>query len=120
VGFAGEVSFCPSRDLTVTNKILQYLLGGLAVVASATSGQAEVARVATGAVFTYPTGDAAALARELDRLCASPEALTAAKARALEHAQNTFCWERQVPTLVASVSNAVRATTPAELSDAGR
>src|SRR5262249_26701195 len=32
IGFAGEQRYCRSRDLTVTNKILHYLLGGLAVV----------------------------------------------------------------------------------------
>jgi len=39
IGFAGEMPHCRSRDLTVTNKILQYLLAGLAVVASGTAGQ---------------------------------------------------------------------------------
>jgi len=33
IGFAGEMKHCRSRDLTVTNKILQYLLAGIAVVA---------------------------------------------------------------------------------------
>ena len=43
VGFAGEPSLIRSRDLTVTNKILYYLLAGLAVLASDTTGQREVA-----------------------------------------------------------------------------
>ena len=29
IGFAGEMKYCRSRDLTVTNKILHYLLAGL-------------------------------------------------------------------------------------------
>ena len=36
IGFAGEMKYCKSRDLTITNKILHYLLAGLAVVASDT------------------------------------------------------------------------------------
>ena len=50
IGFAGEVPHCRSRDLTVTNKILHYLVGGLAVVASDTAGQREVAARAPGAI----------------------------------------------------------------------
>jgi len=39
IGFAGEVPYCRNKNLTVSNKVLQYLLGGLAVVASDTAGQ---------------------------------------------------------------------------------
>ena len=72
IGFAGEMKYCRSRDLTVTNKILHYLLGGLAVVASDTAGQCEVAEQANGAVRLYPSGDSLALAEQLNALIASP------------------------------------------------
>ena len=54
IGFAGETPVIRSRDLTVTNKILYYLLAGLAVLASNTAGQREVAALAPGGVFLYP------------------------------------------------------------------
>jgi glycosyltransferase involved in cell wall biosynthesis len=75
IGFAGEQPECRSRDLTVTNKILHYLLAGLAVVASDTKGQSEVAAQAPRAVLLYPAGDVRALAATLDRLLGSSEAL---------------------------------------------
>ena len=55
IGFAGELRYCRSRDLTVTNKMLHYLLAGLAVVASDTAGQREVAAQAPEAVRLYRT-----------------------------------------------------------------
>ncbi len=107
VGFAGEQKYCRSRDLTVTNKILHYLLGGLAVVASDTAGQREVAEQADGAVRLYPVGDSLALAGAMNALLGSREALQSAKAAALQSAEQTFCWERQTPVLVNSVETAL-------------
>ena len=107
IGFAGEMKYCRSRDLTITNKILHYLLGGLAVVASDTAGQQEVARQAPGAVQLYPSGNARALADVLNALLASPERMRAAKAAALTAAQTTFSWERQEGALLDAVAQAL-------------
>jgi glycosyltransferase involved in cell wall biosynthesis len=107
IGFAGELTFCRNRDLTVTNKILHYLLGGLAVVASNTTGQREVAEQARGAVFLYPPGDAYSIAEVFNVLLASPEKLTHAKACALRAAEQTFCWERQEKVLLEAIGRAM-------------
>jgi glycosyltransferase involved in cell wall biosynthesis len=106
IGLAGESPLSRSRDLTVSNKILHYLLGGLAVVASDTAGQREVAQEAPDAVSLYPSGDGAALAACLNRLLGSADALRSAKAAALDAAKSKFCWERQEKTLLHSVSRA--------------
>jgi glycosyltransferase involved in cell wall biosynthesis len=110
IGFAGEQPYCRSRDLTVTNKILHYLLGGLAVVASDTAGQREVAMQASGAVTLYEPGNPAALAQALRTLIDSPDGLARAKAAALLAAQQTFCWERQEQILLRSIEAALRET----------
>jgi glycosyltransferase involved in cell wall biosynthesis len=107
IGFAGETPAIRSRDLTATNKILQYLLAGLAVVASDTVGQREVARQASGAVFLYPSGDSAALAYHLNLLLEQPRRLRRAKAAALRAAERTFCWERQESALLDAVTKAL-------------
>jgi glycosyltransferase involved in cell wall biosynthesis len=107
IGFAGETPLIRSRDLTVTNKILHYLLAGLAVVASETAGQREVAVQAPGGVFLYRSGDASALAARLDALLGSADALRQAKSAALDAAERTFCWERQEPALLDSVNRAL-------------
>jgi glycosyltransferase involved in cell wall biosynthesis len=109
IGFAGEVPYCRSRDLTVTNKVLQYLLGGLAVVASDTAGQREVAIKAPDAISLYEASNPRALAQALARLLESPERLRRAKAAALQAAQESFCWERQECTLQTGVATALHA-----------
>jgi glycosyltransferase involved in cell wall biosynthesis len=107
IGFAGETTLIRNRDLTVTNKILHYLLGGLAVVASDTAGQREIAEQTPGGVFLYPSGDAAALAARLDALLESAGTLRQAKAAALEAAERRFCWERQEQALLESINRAL-------------
>jgi glycosyltransferase involved in cell wall biosynthesis len=107
IGFAGESPLIRSRDLTVTNKILYYLLAGLAVVASDTAGQREVAAQAEGGVFLYLSDDAPALAARLDALLGSAESLKQAKRAAVDAAKRTFCWERQEKALVDSVHRAL-------------
>ena len=107
IGFAGEMTYCGSRDLTVTNKILYYLLAGLAVVASDTVGQQEAAGQAPGAVSLYRSGDPRALAECINVLFNSPAGLARAKAAALQAAEQTFCWERQEESLLQSVTQAL-------------
>jgi len=107
IGFAGEMKYCRSRDLTVTNKILHYLLGGLAVVASDTAGHKEVADKAPGAVLLYPSGERVALAERINTLLSNPHGVSKAKAAALNAAEQAFCWERVTPTLVSSVERAL-------------
>jgi glycosyltransferase involved in cell wall biosynthesis len=107
IGFAGETPDCRSRDLTVTNKMLQYLLGGLAVVASDTAGQREVAAQAEGAVALYEPGNPRALADGLEGLLRAPDTLGHARRAALRAAQQTFCWERQEPVLLDAVTAAL-------------
>ena len=107
IGFAGEMKYCRNKDLTVSNKILHYLLAGLAVVASDTSGQQEVASEAPDAVSLYPSGDAGALAARINALLESPERLQRAKAAALRAAEDTYCWERQESRLLESISRAL-------------
>jgi hypothetical protein len=107
IGFAGEMPYCRSRDLTVTNKILYYLLAGLAVVASDTAGQREVADQATGAVSLYKSGEPNALAACLNALLCSADSLARAKAAALDAAEQIFCWERQENVFLDTVANAL-------------
>ena len=107
IGFAGEMTYCLSRDLTITNKILQYLVAGLAVVASDTAGQREVAAQAPNAVLLYPSGDAVALAARLNALLASPDQMQRARTAALEAAKQTFSWEHQEKVLLETVARAL-------------
>jgi glycosyltransferase involved in cell wall biosynthesis len=114
IGFAGEMKYCRSRDLTVTNKILQYLLAGLAVVASDTLGQREIAEQAPDAVLLYPAGNAAALAARINTLLSRPEMMQCAKSNALRAAETLFCWELEQNVLMARIRSVLhrKGTTP--------
>ena len=107
IGFAGELSEIPSRDLTATNKIFQYLQGGLAVVASDTAGQKEVAALASTAVATYRSGAASDLQKRLSELTGSAKQLAAAKAAAADIAARSFNWAVEKPRLLDSIRRAL-------------
>jgi glycosyltransferase involved in cell wall biosynthesis len=108
IGYAGEVADIPSRNLTATNKIFQYLQGGLAVVASDTDGQKEVARLAGEGVLLYSSASTEELRRNLDRLIANPTQLAAAKSAAARIAAESLNWSVEKPRLLASIYHVLR------------
>jgi len=103
MGFAGEVTNIRSRDLTATNKIFQYLQSGLAVVASDTAGQAEVAAMARGAVVLYPGGEVAALRSCLAAILTSATSWKAAQDKALRISADSLHWDKEKARLLASI-----------------
>ncbi len=107
IGLALEHATPPSRDLTITNKILQYLNAGLAVIATATSGQREVLRQSPEAgILIDFSSSPAMLAQQIDALLADPAlARRQAAARALATAH--YSWEIEAPRLVALVEEAI-------------
>lgn len=106
IGFAGEVASITSRNLTATNKIFQYLQSGLAVAASDTAGQREVAALAPGAVRLYPGGDTSGLRNLLADWSRSREKLKAAKAAAAAAARR-LNWDVEKVRFVESVGDAL-------------
>jgi glycosyltransferase involved in cell wall biosynthesis len=107
IGLALEQAFIPNRDLTITNKILQYLGAGLTVVASDTAGQREVLAHDPAAGLLVPLHETTALAASLDRLLADPEALLARRRAARRLAESRYCWELESPRLLALVNRAL-------------
>lgn len=108
VGLALEQYEPESRNRTITNKILHYLLGGLAVVATDTDGQREVADKADGAVRLCAPDDGDGLARQIRHFVRSEKSLERAKSDALQAAREMFCWEKQAPRLLASIETVLR------------
>ena len=112
IGLALEQTWIVNRDLTITNKILQYLNAGLAVVATATSGQREVLHQAPGAGILIEDLAPASCARALDALLAEPARIAAAGRAARLAAETTYCWERETPRLLALVEAALASPPP--------
>jgi glycosyltransferase involved in cell wall biosynthesis len=107
VGLALEDRSIVSRDLTITNKILQYLNAGLAVIASDTAGQREVLARSPLAGEWVDLQDSAATARILDAFLVDRTRLAARQAAARRLAEETYSWEHEAPRLLALVANAL-------------
>jgi glycosyltransferase involved in cell wall biosynthesis len=100
IGFAGEQPDCRSRNVTISNKLFHYMLGGLAVIASDTAGQVEIAKEVPGAIHLYGAGDPLSLASRINELVASPDALKAAKMASLRAAAEKYNWEMEKSNLL--------------------
>lgn len=104
VGLALEVPFSPNRIICMndlcTNKVFTYLMGGLALAASAVDTGAVIY---DGAGFSYPTGNASALAVGLRRWLDQPAALQQARDKAWALATTRYNWELEKEKLIAAV-----------------
>ena len=112
VGLALEQSWIVNRDLTITNKILQYLNAGLAVAATPTAGQREVLARAPGAGRLIDLADPAGTAAALDEMIGDPARLAAMQLHARAAAESVYCWEKEAPRLVALVAAALATAAP--------
>ena len=99
IGLALEQGFIVNRDLTITNKILQYLNAGLTVVASDTAGQREVLAHAPDAGVIVRLGETTDVAATLDRLLGDQEGLARRQTAARRLAEQVYCWEKEAPRL---------------------
>lgn len=100
IGLALERQEPESRNLTVTNKILQYLLCGLAVVATRTRGQGEVADIAERAVELVKQNEENELAFCLMQWSKKGGKLHQARKAARRAAEKSFFWEKEASRLL--------------------
>ena len=107
IGLALEQPWIVNRDLTITNKILQYLNAGLEIVATATSGQREVLSKAPNAGILVDDFEPLRYAQALDALLAAPAGIAMAGLAARHAAETTYCWEQEAPNLLALVEAAL-------------
>jgi glycosyltransferase involved in cell wall biosynthesis len=97
IGLALEEDSIPNRDLTTTNKILQYLNAGLAVLATPTRGQREVLDRNPQAGALIDLQNPEALARTLDGLTDDRTGLEVRRRSARRLAEEQYCWEIEGP-----------------------
>jgi glycosyltransferase involved in cell wall biosynthesis len=107
IGLALETSTRASRQLSITNKLFQYMQGGLALIATDTLGQAEVFSREPGIGVMIADDNVSALSDALVTFLADRDRLRRAQAAALAAAQRTFCWERQSVTIVQCAEDAL-------------
>ncbi len=94
IGLALESGATRGRDLTIAKKTFHFLLAGLAVVASDTTGHEEIAESTLGAMKLVPPDNPVALAAAIDAWLAFPDHLRLARQAATRATKETYCWER--------------------------
>lgn len=105
VGYCGELSDCKSRDVTITNKAFEYMRARLAIVASDTRGQLEMAAVQPEAISIFRQGDSDSLYNAIYPLVADSATLLKAREAALQAIESHFSWEQSKARLQAQVLN---------------
>ena len=108
IGLALEPRWPLNRNITITNKILQYMNAGLAVIATDTAGQTEVMRAAPDCGLLITAHETTEYAQQLDALLADSARLRATQLASRAAAEREFCWERETPRLLAAVAQALR------------
>ena len=109
IGLALEAQNVRSRNLTITNKLFQYMQAGLAIIATDTAGQREVFSQAPDMGLLIRNDDPDALARALGELLGNERLLSDSKQAATAAFEETFNWERQSPIVVGLANRAVSA-----------
>jgi hypothetical protein len=108
VGLALEQREPRSRDLTITNKFFQYLQGGLALLATKTSGQAEAIAQSPGVGVLLRDDRSATLRKAIEHYLKDPEARQRAGTAAREAARGVHAFERVEPCLVERAVEAIQ------------
>jgi glycosyltransferase involved in cell wall biosynthesis len=110
IGLALEKTNPLSRDLTVTNKMFQYLNSGLCVVATPTRGQKEIAEIVGGCVKLSLSDNSSDLALAINSLLDSPPELRKLKNEAYIIAKEKFNWETESSKLLQLLNNYITPT----------
>jgi len=108
IGLALEYSNIINRNLTITNKLFQYLQAGLAVIATDTAGQQEVLSQNPEVGRLIPSNHPLALAQAIKDLLQTPDNLKTAKLSSLQAAKEVFCWELEPEKIVQLANKALQ------------
>ena len=98
IGLALELTEPLSRDLTVTNKFFQYVLSGLPVIATNTSGQKELLRENSFG-FLIEEIESASTAKALENWLKDIDSLQTARSNAMKFAQK-YSWQKESLKLI--------------------
>jgi glycosyltransferase involved in cell wall biosynthesis len=103
VGLALESSVSINRDICVTNKILSYLMSGLAIIATDTYGQRDVLSKFPAAGRLCRMNSADDLAAAMQYYIDHPDELVKAKSAAGQAADDIFNWENESGKLLDNI-----------------
>ncbi len=107
IGLALEPNQPANKNLTISNKLFQYLNAGLAIIATPTAGQREVFQHDPSIGLLDDLSSPTVLAARLDALISSPNQLSAMCAASRRLAEHVYCWEKTAPVLLTAVERAL-------------
>lgn len=113
LGLALEPATPRNKDVTISNKVFQYLAAGLALVATDTAGQREILSAAPATGLLVPREDPAKFASLLDDLLGDAKRLRACQLAARAAAEREYCWERESARLLAAIARILPEPNPA-------
>jgi len=107
VGLSLEQPEPLNRDICVTNKLFLYLLAGIPVIATNTTGQCEILQQFPAAGFVFQSGDHVALAKIIRSLAEGPELVGRAGRAALRASETRWNWETEQQLLIKIVKRSL-------------
>lgn len=105
IGLALELNKPLNRSLTVSNKLFQYMLSGLPVIATNTPGQSEIIKNYGGGIL-IDYDDPEYSKTQIRQLLTSEQTLQVYRHQAIT-AANELCWDKQKIKLLELVSGAL-------------
>lgn len=108
VGLCLETGLVRSRDVTVTNKLFQYMQAGLALIATDTQGQKEIFDVAPDIGILVRKNEPQCLAQAIQQFKSDRAALQRAKQAASAAFDRDFYWEQNIKKIADLAEEALR------------
>ena len=105
VGLALERPDHGNYRRTISNKVFNYLMAGLAIVATDTPGQRELMSRIPSAGSLYRSGRPEELARILQNYIENPDLLRDAQRASWKAARESYCWDREQDKLLRILDN---------------
>lgn len=110
IGLALEQAHTRNRDVCVTNKLLVYLLAGIPVVATATTGQRHICETVPEAARLCASGGPEAIAEAVRSLMHDGNVRPEARAAAHQAGTERYNWEREQSKLLSAVKETLSMT----------
>ena len=107
VGLALETKVSVNRDICVTNKIFAYLMAGLAIIGTDTSGQKDIFGNFSEATYLCGMDNVTSLIKAMRYYIQNPAQLLEVKRAAREAAMDQFNWETESQKILNCIMSAM-------------
>jgi len=107
IGLALEEPYCLNKEYTISNKLFQYILGGLAIIATDTKGQREILSKCPKIGKLIPCSNPKILAQTINNYAINKKELQKSKIDSLNSAKTIYNWENQEERIIKLIKNAL-------------